>query len=85
MSFAQPLVAEDELANRLRELVALPQALEAPRAVAHSFWRGSMCGLEPIGGRTEFVRGDVCDGRGLAGRVRGVPFCPLKSLAAAFV
>src|SRR6266566_9558265 len=78
MSFAQPLVAEDELANRLRELVALPQALEAPRAVAHSFRRGSMCGLEPIGGRTEFVRGDVCDGRGLAGRAPGVPCCPVQ-------
>jgi hypothetical protein len=37
-----------------------------------------MCGLEPIGGRTEFVRGDVCDGRGLAGRVRGVPCCPAQ-------
>jgi len=78
MSFVQPLVAEDELANRLRELVALPQALEAPRAVAHSFRRGSMCGLEPIGGRTEFVRGDVCDGRGLAGRAPGVPCCPAQ-------
>jgi hypothetical protein len=41
------------------ELVALPQALEAPRAVTLSFRRGSMCSLEPIGGRTEFVRGDV--------------------------
>jgi hypothetical protein len=30
----QPLVVEYELANRLRELVALPPALESPCAVA---------------------------------------------------
>ena len=65
---AQPLVVENELANRLRELVALPQALKSPRAVALRFRRDSTCGLDRIGGHTEFVRGDVCDGRGLAGR-----------------
>ena len=27
----------------------------------------------PLGGRTELVRGDVCDGRGLAGSVRNMP------------
>src|SRR5256712_3315341 len=72
----QPLVVEYELANRLRELVALPPALESPCALALSFRRGSTCGLDRIGGRTELVRGDVCDGRGLAGSVRGMPRCP---------
>ena len=38
----------------------------------------SMCSLEPTGGRTEFVRGDVCDGRGLAGRAPGVLCCPAQ-------
>src|SRR5205814_8206964 len=65
-------------ANRLRELVALPPALASPRALARSFRRGSTCGLDRIGGRTELVRGDVCDGRGLAGSVRGMPCCPTQ-------
>src|SRR5579859_4350353 len=74
----QPLVVEYDLANRLRELVALPPALESPCALALSFRRGGTCGLDRIGGRTELVRGDVCDGRGLAGSVRGMPCCPTQ-------
>src|SRR5919202_287785 len=74
----QPLIVEYELANRLRELVALPPALESPCALALSLGRGSTCGLDRIGGRTELVRGDVCDGRGLAGSVRGMPCCPTQ-------
>src|SRR5215472_7515568 len=74
----QPLVVKYELANRLRELVTLPPALEPPRALALAFRRGSTCGLDRIGGRTELVRGDVCDGRGLAGSVRGMPCCPIQ-------
>ena len=46
----QPLVVEDELANRLRELVTLPPALEPP--CARAVRRGSTCGLDRIGGRT---------------------------------
>src|ERR1700736_4389191 len=68
----QPLVVEYEIANRLRELVALPPALESPRALALSFRRGSTCCLDRIGGRTERVGGDVCDDRRLAGSVRGM-------------
>src|SRR5437870_2473438 len=75
---AQPFVVEYKLANPLRELVALPPALESPCALALSFRRGSTCGLDRIGGRTELVRGDVCDGRGLAGSVRGMPCCPAQ-------
>jgi hypothetical protein len=76
----QSLVVEYELANRLRELVVLPPALESPCGLALSF-RGSSsstCGLDRIGGRTELVRRDVCDGRGLAGSVRGMPCCPAQ-------
>ena len=62
----QPLVVEHELADRVRELVTLPPALASSCALALSFRRGSTCGLDRIGGRTELVRGDVCDGRGLA-------------------
>ena len=74
----QPLIVEYELANRLRELVALPAALESPSALALSWRRGSTCGLDRVGGRTELVRGDVCDDRRLAGSVRGMACCPTQ-------
>jgi hypothetical protein len=74
----QPLVVEYELANRLRELIALPPALESPCALALSFRGGGTCGLDRVGGRTELVRRDVCDGRGLAGGVRDMPCCPTQ-------
>src|SRR5438128_9608803 len=74
----QPLVVEYELANLLRELVALPPALESPCALALSFRRGRTRGLDRIGGRTELVRGDVCDDRRLAGSERGMACCPTQ-------
>src|SRR5262249_521155 len=74
----QPLVIKYELADRLRELVTLPPALEPPGALALAFCRASTCGLDRVGGRAEFVRGDVRDGPGLARRVRGMPCCPTK-------
>src|SRR3989441_13217959 len=72
----QPLVIEYELANRLRELVALPPAFESPSALALSFRRGSTCGLDRIGGRAELVRGDVCHDRRLACSERGMACRP---------
>jgi hypothetical protein len=72
----QPLVVEHELANSLWEPVALPSPLESSRSVNVSFPGGSTGGLDGIGGRTELVRSDVGDGRGLTGRVRGMPCCP---------
>src|ERR1700704_4438214 len=74
----QPLVVEYELANRLRELVALPPALEPPCALALSFRRGSTCGLDRIGGRTQLVRGDVRDDCCLASSIFGMPGCPAQ-------
>src|SRR6266704_4791132 len=74
----QMLVVEYELADRLRELVTLPPALKSPCALALSFRRGGTCGLDRVGGRTELVRRDVCDGRGLAGGVGGMPCCPTQ-------
>ena len=59
----QPLVVQYELADRLRELLTLPSAFQSPCARARSFGRASACGLDRIGGRTEF--GDVRDGPGL--------------------
>src|ERR1700682_50377 len=74
----QPLVVEYELANRFRELVALPPALQAPCALALSFRRGGTCGLDRVGGRTELMRSDVCDDRRLAGSVRGMACRPTQ-------
>src|SRR5436853_7584679 len=74
----QLLVVEDELADRLWEPVALPPALESPCGLPRSFRRGGPCGLDRVGCRTELVRRDVCDGRGLAGSVRGMPCCPTQ-------
>src|SRR5262245_3681249 len=74
----QPLVVEHELENRLRELVTLPAALELACGVALVFRHGSACGLDRIGRRAEFVRGDVCNGTRLARGVRGMPGCPTQ-------
>ncbi|HEX5994581.1 MAG TPA: hypothetical protein VFY84_05505, partial [Jiangellales bacterium] len=59
-------------------MVTLPSALESPSGIALAFRRGSTCCLDRIGGRTEFVRGDVCDGARLASSVRGMPRCPTQ-------
>jgi hypothetical protein len=59
-------------------LVTLPLALESPRGIAPALGRGSTYGLDRIGGRTKFVRGDVCDDPGLASSVRGIPRCPTQ-------
>src|SRR5215468_4497611 len=72
----QPLVVKYEFANRLRELVTLPPALEPTCALA--FRGASTRGLDRIGGRAEFVRGDVRDGPGLASSVRGMPCHPTQ-------
>src|SRR5204863_2539621 len=69
---SQALVVEHELADRVRELVTLPSAFESTGDIALAFRRGSTCGLDGIGGRTEFVRGDVGDRPRLAGSVRGM-------------
>src|SRR5207248_7767921 len=71
-------VVEYELANRLWELVVLPPALESPCDLALSFRRSSTCGLDGIRGRTKLVSRDVCDSRGLAGGVGGMPCCPTQ-------
>jgi hypothetical protein len=72
------LVVEYELADRVRELVVLPAALESPCDLTLSFRGSRTCGLDRVGGRTELVRRDVCDGRGLAGGVGGMPCCPTQ-------
>ncbi|OLE23161.1 MAG: hypothetical protein AUG44_22865 [Actinobacteria bacterium 13_1_20CM_3_71_11] len=72
------MTVEHELANRVWELVTLPSALESPCGIALTFRRGSTCGPDGTGGRTEFVRGNVCDGPRLTGSVHGMPRCPTQ-------
>jgi hypothetical protein len=79
----QPLVVKYELANRLRELVTLPLALKSPCGLAPALRRGSTCGLDRVGGRTELVHGDMRDGPGLVGSVGGMRAAPCRSRAAA--
>src|SRR5690349_16177594 len=54
---SQPLVVDDELANRLRELVALPSALASSRILCLPVRCGSLHCLDRVGGRAELVRG----------------------------
>ena len=74
----QPLVVKYELANLLRELVTLPPALASPCTLTLASCHASTCGLDRIGGRTEFMRGDVRDGPGLASSVSGMPCRPAQ-------
>lgn len=74
----QALVVEDEIANRLGELFALPAALAPRGALALSFRRGRTRSFDRIGSCTELVRGDVRDCGSLGGRVRGIPRCPAQ-------
>ena len=53
---AQPLIVEDELADPIRKLVALPSALRAPGSVALTGWRCGTHGLDGVCGCAEFVR-----------------------------
>ena len=61
---SQPLVVEDEFADCIRELFALPTALEPSGAVSPA---GAGCG------RSELVRGDVRHDSGLTGCMCGMP------------
>jgi hypothetical protein len=74
----QPLVVKYKFANRLRKLVTLPPALASPCCLALAFRRAGTCGLDRIGGRAEFVRGDVRNDPGLASSVSGMPCCPTQ-------
>jgi hypothetical protein len=74
----QSLIVKYKLANHLRELVTLPLALKSPRGFAPPFRRGGTYRLDRVSGCTKLVRGDMCDGRGLPSRVRGVSCCPTQ-------
>ncbi len=74
----QPLVVEDELANRRREMIALPTTFTAGRVIALSLRCGGPCGLDRVRGRAEIVRSDMCDVGGLGSGISGMSGCPAQ-------
>src|SRR5688500_6154322 len=77
-SIAPALVVKDELSNRLRELLALPLALQPASAFDLALRRGRTHGLDGVGGRTEFMGGDVRDRRCLTRSVGGMASRPAQ-------
>jgi hypothetical protein len=69
---SQPLIVKDELANRIRELFALPPALE-PAGALLAPGRRRTRRLDRVGGSTELVRCDMRHHGRLAGRICGMP------------
>ena len=57
---AQPLIVQNQSANRVRELFALPTALEPPGALSLACGGRRTRGLDCIGRSTKLVCGDMC-------------------------
>ena len=72
---AQPLVVEHEFPDLVRELGALPLALQATSRLALVFGRGRSRCPDRVGRGTQLVGRHMADRRGLAGSVRGMPCC----------
>jgi hypothetical protein len=70
---SQPLILQDEFANRIRELFPLPTALEPTGALTLTSGGRSTRGLDRVGRSTELVRRDVRYHCRLAGSICGVP------------
>src|SRR5438132_5993774 len=70
---SQPLILQDELANRIWQLFALPTALEPAGALTLAFGSRGPRGLDRVGRSTELVCGDMRHHRRLAGSICGVP------------
>ena len=69
---AEPLVVDDEVADLVGELGALPPAFQTARLHAVCFARGRARGLDRVGRCTQLVSRDVANRRGLAGGIRGM-------------
>jgi hypothetical protein len=70
---SQPLILQDEFANRIGELFALPTALKPAGALTLADGGGRTRGLDRVGRSTEFVCGDMRHHCRLAGSICGVP------------
>jgi hypothetical protein len=69
---SQPLIIQDEFTDRLWELFTLPTALEPTGALCFVFEGRRTHGLDRVGRRTKFVRGDVRHHSRLTSSVGGV-------------
>jgi hypothetical protein len=72
---AQPLIVQNQLAYRIRELLALPTALESSGALGLACGGRRTRSLDRVGRGTELVCGDMCHRRGLAGSECCVTSC----------
>jgi len=70
---SQPLILQDEFANRIGELFALPTALEPAGALTIACGGGRTRGLDRVGRSTKLVCGDMRHHCRLAGSICGVP------------
>jgi len=70
---SQPLIIQDQRADRVRELFALPAALEPPGALTRAVRSGCTRRLDRVGRRSELVRGDVRHHCRLTGCICGMP------------
>src|SRR5919202_6568218 len=66
---SQPLIIQDQFADRVRELFTLPSAFEPPGVLTLAFRSSCTRRLDRVGRRSELMRGDVRHGSGLAGGV----------------
>ena len=72
-SVSQPLVIQHKIADRIRQLPALPLTFLPAGAFTLAVWRGRACRLDCVGRCAEFVGGDVSYRRSLAGSIRRMP------------
>jgi hypothetical protein len=70
---SQPLILQDEFANHIRQLFALPTALEPAGALTLPSGGRRTHGLDRVGRSTKLVCGDMRHHCRLAGSICGVP------------
>jgi hypothetical protein len=70
---SQSLIIQDKVADRFRQLLALPLAFPTTGGLALPLWRGCPHGLDCVGRSAELVGGNMRHRRRLAGSVRSVP------------
>src|SRR5258708_25947322 len=73
---SQPLIIQDQFADRVRELFTLPSALEPPGVFTLAFRSGCTRRLDRVGRRSELVRSDMRHRRGLTGGLCGMAGAP---------
>jgi hypothetical protein len=73
------LVIQHKIADRIRQLPALPLTFLPACAFTLADWRGRAYRLDRVGCSTELVSGDMRHRCGLAGSIGGVPSGSSKS------